>query len=249
MRMGTSSTDSQQAGHRRCSTSNTSAENLTCLSLPGSPGKTAPLPGPAQAGTGQLLPEGCAAVRAEVGIPAPHTSREVRIHIRRLLSWAAPGACGLRSTPCALPQALPQARPCPGRCFFPGCSLPTGGAQTILSLWTWRHFLNWALQRREENSGRARSVPPVPRTAPVSKGEGSHPPQNSNGEKVKTITPDVGLHQPLTSDPTVAVLRAKRAPEAHPPRSCSGSLTARVCHMGVCQGQGDTEDGRMTLMG
>ncbi|PNI91404.1 CEMP1 isoform 1 [Pan troglodytes] len=48
--MGTSSTDSQQAGHRRCSTSNTSAENLTCLSLPGSPGKTAPLPGPAQAG-------------------------------------------------------------------------------------------------------------------------------------------------------------------------------------------------------
>uniref|UniRef100_A0A8I5U5Y1 Uncharacterized protein n=1 Tax=Pongo abelii TaxID=9601 RepID=A0A8I5U5Y1_PONAB len=47
--MGTSSTDSQQAGHR-CSTSNTSAENLTCLSLPGSPGKTAPLPSPAQAG-------------------------------------------------------------------------------------------------------------------------------------------------------------------------------------------------------
>uniref|UniRef100_A0A2I3GTX9 Cementum protein 1 n=1 Tax=Nomascus leucogenys TaxID=61853 RepID=A0A2I3GTX9_NOMLE len=212
--MGTSSTDSQQAGHRRCSTSNTS------------PGQTAPLPGPAQAGAGRPLREGYTAVRAEVGISAPHTSREVRIHIRRLLSWAAPGACGLRSTPCARPQALPQARPYPGRWFFPGCSLPTGGAQTILFLWTWRHFLNWALQQREQWQS-----------------------QNSNGEKVKTITPDLGLHQPLTSDPTVTVLRAKRAPEAHPPRSCSGSLTACVCHMGVCQGQGDIEDGRMTLMG
>uniref|UniRef100_A0A2K5X4K1 Uncharacterized protein n=2 Tax=Macaca TaxID=9539 RepID=A0A2K5X4K1_MACFA len=46
---GTSSTDSQQAEHRSCSASNTSAENLTCLSLPVSP-STAPLPGPAHAG-------------------------------------------------------------------------------------------------------------------------------------------------------------------------------------------------------
>uniref|UniRef100_A0A2K6NEM8 Uncharacterized protein n=1 Tax=Rhinopithecus roxellana TaxID=61622 RepID=A0A2K6NEM8_RHIRO len=46
---GTSSTDSQQAGHRRCSACKALAENLTCLSLPVSPG-TAPLPGPTQAG-------------------------------------------------------------------------------------------------------------------------------------------------------------------------------------------------------
>uniref|UniRef100_A0A8C9IH49 Uncharacterized protein n=1 Tax=Piliocolobus tephrosceles TaxID=591936 RepID=A0A8C9IH49_9PRIM len=229
---GTSSTDSQQAGHRRCSACKALAENLTCLSLPVSPG------------AGQPLREGCVAVRAEVGIPAPHLSGQDPQPSPAFLG--CPWGLWAEINPLCLAPGPPSGKVLRGRWFFPGCSLPTGGAQTILLLWTWRHFLNWALQQREENSGRARHIPPVPRTAPVSKEEGGHPPQNPNGEKVKTTTPDLGLHQSLMSDPTVAILRARRAPEAPPPQSCSGSLTACLQHGCVALNPRDAEDGRKT---
>lgn len=168
-------------------------------------------------------------VREEVGIPAPHLSGGQDPHPSPAF-LGCPWGLWAEINPLCLAPGPPSGKALPGRWFFPGCSLPTGGAPIILLLWTWRHFLNWALQQREENSGRARHIPPVPRTAPVSKGEGGHPPQNPNGEKVKTTTPNLGLHQSLMSDPTVAILRARGAPEAHPPQSCSGSLTACLQH-------------------